>query len=231
MWAYRPFPSALGPFGPAVRGPSSAPERHTVSYDAFDEKCLQSGHGSLGNVSRCRSPKRRSATEQQSDYAKYIAPILAIRDFGIAYAEDGAADATVLFPPDEKLRDPISELVRLGYRSVPLLIDCLDDGRTTSASFRGSTVSKPMNVPLGYVCLDVLIGISKAGPVHVAGCADDGLGACVKQEYYFRPDDYSRCWQDHCLPRPWVRLVQQNWKRLFRQKRIRFDNPYRRPSG
>lgn len=34
----------------------------------------------------------------RADYIKHIDPLLGVKDFGIAYAEDGAADATVLFP-------------------------------------------------------------------------------------------------------------------------------------
>ena len=71
---------------------------------------------------------------RKADYVKHIDPILAAKDFGIQYAEDGAADATVLFPPDKKPRDPILALVRLGHKSVPLLIDCLADERTTPSS-------------------------------------------------------------------------------------------------
>ena len=74
-------------------------------------------------------------------------------------------------------RDPVLAVVRLGAKSTPLLIDCLSDGRTTAARFAGNTVSKPMQVPVGYVCLDILIGTTKSRPVHEPDCADDGLGA------------------------------------------------------
>jgi hypothetical protein len=180
-------------------------------------------------LATCHNPAAQGALSRKADYVTYIDSILSVRDFATRYAEDGAADATVLFPSDNKPRDPILALVRIGPKSVPLLIDCLADGRTTSVRFGGSTVSKAMNVPLGYVCLDILIGTIKAVPVHVADCADDGLGACVNSGFYFRPDDYSRCWPDHCLARPWVGVVQQNWKRLFLQNRIQFVNPYPRP--
>jgi hypothetical protein len=163
----------------------------------------------------------------KADYIRYVDPILALRNFGIQYAEDGAADATVLFPPDDQPRDPILAVVRLGPKGVPLLIDCLTDGRVTAIRFNGRMLAKPMNVPLGYVCLDILIGITRSGVVHETDCADDGLGACIHEGFYFRPDDYSRCWPDRCLARPWVRTVQRNWRRLFLQKRVRFEDPYR----
>lgn len=59
------------------------------------------------------------------------------------------------------------------------------------------------------------MGTTKSTQVHAKDCADDGLGACVNESFYFRPDDYSRCWPHDGLPRPWVRLVQQNWRRLL----------------
>lgn len=168
------------------------------------------------------------ALGSKSDYVRYVEPILTVTDFGTRYTEDGAGDASVLRRFNGKSPDPIMALLRLGPKALPLLIDCLMDGRVTSMRFSGSTVSKPMNVPIGYVCLDVLMGTIR-GPVSEPECADDGMGACMKQEFYFRPDDYSQCWPDFCLPRPWVRVVQENWKRLYQKRKLRFENPSQRP--
>jgi hypothetical protein len=110
----------------------------------------------------------------KADYLKYIEPMLSIEGFGIQYSEDGAADASALYPPDNKPRGPVVALVRLGGKSTPLLIDCLSDGRLTSARFEGSSVAKAMNVPLGYICLDILMGTIQSKVVHESGCADDG---------------------------------------------------------
>lgn len=166
---------------------------------------------------------------RRSDYTRYVDPILTVRDFGTRYTEDGAGDASVLYGSNGKTPEPILTLIRLGPQSVPLLIDCLTDGRVTSMRFSGNTVSKPMNVPIGYVCLDILMGTT-TGPVFEPNCADDGMGACMKVGFYFRPDDYSGCWTDHCLPRPWVSVVHKNWRQLYLRRKIRFENPYRLPS-
>jgi hypothetical protein len=87
-------------------------------------------------------------------------------------------------------------------------------------------VAKAMNVPLGYICLDILIGTTESKAVHEPGCADDGLGTCIGEGLYFRPDDYSKCWPDRCLARPWVKVVQSNWRKLFINKKMRFDDPF-----
>ncbi len=135
----------------------------------------------------------------RAEYQKYIDPMLAVNDFGVSYTEDGAADATAFFPSDKKPRELVLALVHLGQKSVPLLIDCLTDTRVTAIQFGGNTISKPMKVPLGYVCFGHLMGTTKSTQVHAKDCADDGLGACVNESFYFRPDDYSRCWPNVCL--------------------------------
>ncbi len=169
----------------------------------------------------------------KSDYQKYIDPLLAVEDFGMHYSDDGAADATVLFPSSESTpyarpKDAVVALVRLGTKSLPLLIDCLSDIRLTSAGFDGSTITRPMHVPVGYVCLDVLMAITRGQPISDPECASDGLGACMNYGFYFRPDDYSQCWDSlrECEARPWVGVVQDHWRRAFLQKKLRFRNPY-----
>lgn len=140
----------------------------------------------------------------KADYQKYIDPLLEVKDFGIEYTEDGAADATVL-DSSRVTPESVIAVLRLKAQGLPLLIDCLNDGRLTSISFGGNATTREMKVPIGYVCLDILMGITK-GPISYPNCADDGLGACVHYELYFRPGDYYNC-QEHehaCLTRPWV---------------------------
>lgn len=161
-----------------------------------------------------------------ADYEKFIAPLLSVKDFGMHYA-------SVIYPSSEsnvydRPRDPIIALIRLGKKSHPLLIDCLSDDRLTTVWFAGNTTTKEMRVPLGYVCLDLLMRVAKSKFVFEADCADDGLGACVNTGYYFRPDDYFHCavgW-DKCAARPWIAVVQKNWARLYKQRRLQFHNPY-----
>jgi hypothetical protein len=166
-------------------------------------------------------------------YHRYIDPLLAVKDFGMEYYDDGAADASVLFPQGDKDQpyrrpvDPVATLIKLRARSIPLLVDCLTDNRVTSVRFDGNNITRPMNVPLGYVCLDILMAVVTDRSISDPDdCGDDGLGACIREGFYFRPDDYANCWKDVCLPRPWVTVVQRNWTAQFLAHRLRLHNPY-----
>ncbi len=123
----------------------------------------------------CASPasQRFSSLEE---YQRYIDPLLQVSDFGIHYYDDGAADATVLFPstetnPYNRPREPVIALVRLGAKAFPLLIDCLSDHRVTSVRFDGNNIARPMAVPVGYVCLDILIATAQGRPISRQGCS------------------------------------------------------------
>jgi hypothetical protein len=166
-------------------------------------------------------------------YRRSINPLLEVTDFRISYFEDGAADASVLFPesnqkPYEYLMpaEPVAALVRLRDKGVPILIDCLSDGRITRMRFGGNTITQPMNVPVGYVCLDILMQEVQGNQVSGPDCAYDGLGACMKTGFYFRPDDYYRCTERNCLLRPWVLVVQETWRKAYLAHRLRYRNPY-----
>jgi hypothetical protein len=169
----------------------------------------------------------------RAEYLRYIEPLLEVADFRTHYVEDGAADATVLFPesnqpPYDYLMPPapVTALVRLGAKSIPLLIDCLSDTRITNMRFEGNRITQAMNVPLGYVCLDILMNEVSGKPVSDPSCADDGLGACMNYGFYFRPDDYYACTDKDCMLRPWISVVKRNWKNEYLAHRLRFHNPY-----
>jgi hypothetical protein len=120
----------------------------------------------------------------------------------------------------------VIDIFELHSRSFPVLIDCLSDGRITNMEFDGNNTTKQMKVPVGYVCLDMLMAITWGKPVSEPECAADGLGACLNYGYYFRPDDYTNCWKTECDLRPWVKVVQRNWRKQFLAHRLRFFNPY-----
>jgi hypothetical protein len=171
----------------------------------------------------------------KSDYDKYVGALLAVKDFGISYSEGGAADASILEPfhwegssiQYDKPPDAVIALESLEARSIPLLIDCLNDGRITAARFDGGSITKPMNVPVGYLCLDILTVVVRGEPVTTRECNRDGLGWCMHLGFYFRPDDYFNCWEGRqCKPRPWVSIVQRNWRREFLLHRLRFHNAF-----
>lgn len=180
-------------------------------------------------VSDSSATQKRLTSEAQ--YHKYIDPLLQVNDFGMYYYEDGAADASVLFPtksgnPYGRPAAAVIALIRLRENGFPILIDCLSENRIANVRFTGNNLTREMRVPLGYVCLDILMQTTWGKPVADPECSDDGLGACMNYGYYFRPDDYSNCWDSECLLRPWVTVVQQNWRTQYLNHRLTFRNPY-----
>jgi hypothetical protein len=189
-------------------------------------------------VANLRVPLQVAAQAKLStaqEYHKFIDPLLAVRDFGTHYADDGAADASILFPYERsggsqanRPSDEVIALVRLGKKSLPILIDCLGDARLTSVRFEKNAITKPMNVPVGYLCMDIL-SLASVGPTgSETDCEFDGLGACMKHAFYFRPDDYLRCdnYPGSCEIGRRVGVVQRNWRAQFLLNRLRFRNPY-----
>ena len=150
----------------------------------------------------------------------------------VTYVEDGAADVSVIGygeGADMKVRGPLPEvraIVRLGPQAIPLLIAHLDDNRLTSARFlrREQGGERDVPVPVGHVCLDLLTGIVYAPEVLITPCSDDGLGACVEADYYFRPDAFVQRGGGH-FPSPKVRSVKRSWQRAYREGRVRFRYP------
>ena len=83
-----------------------------------------------------------------------------------------------------------------------------------------------MNVPVGYVCMDILMNVVVGEPVSDPECSNDGLGACMNYGFYFRPDDYYECTAKDCFLKPWVSVVKRRWKEAYISHRLRLHNPY-----
>jgi len=152
------------------------------------------------------------------------------KDFDTVYVNDGAADASVLWPNGSFKPDPtVLAIFHLRQKGLPLLIDCLHDLRVTNVVCNGAQFKEPEPVPVGFVCLDILMGTTFGGITNIKDCADDGLGACMEPGYYFRPDDYEYpCCLGYgiCMSRPWVQVVQRNWRRAYLCGQLKFKNPY-----
>lgn len=150
----------------------------------------------------------------------------------VEYVEDGAADGTVLaiYPnSDGYATNPIAkevkDIVALRDKAIPLLIEHLDDTRPTWAtvSSRGYITDKPVRVPVGYICLDILLNI--VGIKNKLIYAEEergGFGSEIKDGYYFRPDDY-RIISDIFEERPIVRIVKSNWQKAYQDGKIKYD--------
>jgi hypothetical protein len=169
------------------------------------------------------TPTGRARINRRADSDRRITALAAAPSL-VTYSDDGAADVTVMEVGEndrgavEKPIPEVSAIVKLGAKAIPLLIRHLDDTRLTSARFHGRPV------PVGHVCLDILTSIIIAPKVLVKDCPDDGLGACIKRGYYFRPDAYG-IGKDKQMARPEILRVQSNWWRAYRGGRIRFRYP------
>ena len=138
----------------------------------------------------------------------------------VRYVEDGAADASVTEDPT----DPVKAIVDQGAKSLPGLIECLSSREHSEATVTTfpNNAARSAPVTLGYVCLDVLMNITKGDEVFVKECSDDGFGACVNAGFYFRPDVY----QTNGARAPVVvRNVQKRWSEALTRKLIRFEYP------
>jgi hypothetical protein len=143
------------------------------------------------------------------------------------YVEDAAADGSVLLPPPTyKINPKVMPILRCPELAGPKLIACLDDTRPTHIECRTQrTGYEAQVVPLGFVCLDLLLIIAQ--PPTLFGddpCEDDGLGACVHEGFYFRPDDYTRT-GNRFTALPIVNNVKEGWNSLLASGRLSFGYP------
>jgi hypothetical protein len=147
------------------------------------------------------------------------------------YSADGAADVSVT---SYDMTDPktaehhiraVLDIVNLGQKAIPLLIAHLDDMRPTSATFYSERYKRVVNVPVGYVCLDLLTNIVKDTPrIFIEPCTDDGLGACFKGEFYFWPDAFNLRGRGY-MARPEIIRAKSNWQRSYRMGYVKYRYP------
>ena len=177
----------------------------------------------LLSASQTSSGAQRHSNNSRT--AHYIDALVSYPNFGRIYVEDGAADGSVTSPASPP--QAVKNILDLGPKAIPLLIAHLDDTRLTSATFEGGfTWGKPIRVPVGHVCLDILMHIT-GGNRHISDsdCFDDGLGACVKEGYYFRPDEYYPAGKNEYIARLGVRVAKVNWLRAYRRGWLNFHRP------
>jgi hypothetical protein len=174
----------------------------------------------------CAIGSAQSVDCGDSQLAEALDRMLRIPGLGEIYVEDGAADGSIVMRPPKyrAARREIVPLLRCETRAAAVLIDHLDDVRLTTARFKGGVYwSKPVSVPLGFVCLDILISLSPFGsPIRDPGTENnDGLGSGVRAEYYFRPDDYQIRGTEY-RPKPKVLEVKKNWEKALREGLVQF---------
>lgn len=168
-----------------------------------------------------------------SSNEKLIDALVVAPNLNVQYIEDGAADASVLAlyengdvnVPRQNPKE-VKDIVALREKAIPLLIEHLDDTRPTSATvlFGGYLTDKPVPVPVGFVCLDILTSvIERNNKLFFVEEPSDGFGGDMKDGYYFRPDDYKVYGDGKFKERLIVRIVKANWQKAYRNGKIKYN--------
>ena len=181
-----------------------------------------------------QSPSVRFPKTSTTSNEKLIDALIAAPNLSVRYVEDGAADASVLAlyengDPNVARQNPkeVLDIVALREKAIPLLIEYLDDTRPTSATVSGGgyLTDKPVRVPVGFVCLDILTSIiERNNKLIFFEDARDGFCGDMKDGYCFRPDDYKAYDDDRFKERPIVRIVKANWQKAYRDRKFKYDD-------
>ena len=134
---------------------------------------------------------------------RLVAPLPALR---VHYSEDGAGGSIPEIAEDSQIR----ALTRRPKVWLHLIAN-LDSDTLTDCTFLGN------RVPLGYVCLDVLLECVRPeySELIFEKFADDGLWANVREGYYVPPDV----------------LRQQSGERRMRSVRAAWERGYKENDG
>ena len=139
------------------------------------------------------------------------------------YVEDGAGDGTLTRHPEAK--EAVNAILACPKSAAAVLVKHLDDRTPThvlaetasNPSGTGDPGSITRRVALGVLALDLLLQmfVEPSSIVYIADCADDGLGACVQPEFYFRPDSGASTAQS----------AKKAWSRLLRAGQLVLRSP------
>jgi hypothetical protein len=174
------------------------------------------------------SPKTSTTSSE-----KLIDALVAAPNLYVQYVEDGGRDDSILAlyengdvnVPRQNPKEA-KDIAALREKAIPLLIECLDDTRPTAATVSGGgyLTDKPVRVPVGHVCLDILTSIiERTNKLIFVEEPSDGFCGDVKDGYCFRPDDYKAYNDGRFKARPIVRIVKANWQKAFRDGKIKYD--------
>ena len=168
---------------------------------------------------------------------KALDALVALKGLGEIYIEDGAADGTIAVPEGETSRDrmaAVDPILMCSGKAAPVLIAHVDDTRLTSALFKGGAHRRqPIRVPVGFVCLDLLLnGLSPFDSAvrDPATENDDGLGMGFLPQFYFRPDSY-KIGPGGYRPLPVVYNVKKQWEEALAQGKLQFRHEYWKESS
>jgi len=144
--------------------------------------------------------------------------VVALLDIRYVYLEGKGWDEHVTDTDSAHDAALVEELVC--REGVPLLIAHLGDAQPTwSVCFETTDDSVP--VPLGYLCLDILLAMSAAdSPVFSATGKTEGFWPTVRPEFFFEP---GILWDEKAAP---ARMadVQKAWEAAQAAGTLKFDS-------
>ena len=180
-----------------------------------------------------KSPSVSLLKTSTTSNEKLIDALVTAPNLFVRYVEDGAADNSVLAlyengDPNVPRQNPkeVLDVVALREKAIPLLIECFDDTRPTSAAvlFGGYLTVNPVLVPVGFICLDILTSIiERNNKLIFVEEPSDGFCGDMKDGYCFRPDDYKSYGDDRFKKRPIVRIVKANWQKAYRDGKVKYN--------
>ena len=162
------------------------------------------------------------AADSENSAAQVAAPptdedVVNLLGVRFVYVEDGACEDRVT--DNDSSRDAALVDRVTCEAAVPLLIAHLGDARPTWSVIiaRGDAV----RVPLGYLCLDILLAMSRAdSPVFDPDApGDDAFWSCTRNEFFFEP---SILREGKTAPARMAE-VRKAWEEAFTAGNLRFD--------
>jgi hypothetical protein len=127
----------------------------------------------------------------------------------VEFSTDGAGGSTLT--SNDKIRNLV---FTYDDDILAVLIDNLANTEPTSSLVDGNE-----NVPLGYVCFDLLCTLVKKTDDWFSFCGDDGLWACVRKDY-FTPIANDEWNQGVAI------AAQKHWLSLYEAGKLKIDRQY-----
>ena len=127
----------------------------------------------------------------------------------------------MLIKDDENIKN----ILACQDKAIPVLIDNIDNKTESLICFRGGIEkTATMPVTVGFLAQDILLHINGWDEdITYPDCNDDGLGACFKNEFYFRPDNFFLKDREQITDK--VKQVQRNWLEAYNNNKFGFISP------
>ena len=170
-----------------------------------------------------RKPEAESTPRIDCDSASVAVEVAALSELELPfplYGLDGAGGGTLLgFSGVGKPHPSLATVGDCPELAGPMLIEALADASASGILFDGP--NGPVPVSVGFVALNLLLEFTDEDSAvwFADGCADDGLGACVRAPFWFDPSDGAESQV----------AAQAAWRDALAREELRFRRLVARP--